>query len=790
MATRKVSWNEKVINETLVSAYARMISHKKGREIFKKWETANLKSLTQTTKSYKIGNSGSDKGKTLVRLPRELRQDLVEKWETELELSGPFSELSKADIVNLMLGQMIKGESLSSAQTNSDAHCLRFLHPDVADQLKNSLNSYLEERDKAQTTKVKATELEFVQSAISAKVIAHWIANNLDVKQTPDDTFDELAPFFNALQRNNPFVWDALCETSFDQDSIDEAVSIVSDATGDQIPSGREEYFAVLRKPFDLGGKGFAADIVAVQGGGGSLIPITQDHAVQLFPSKGSAFISLGLLKGIPGSCEYFPAKLVRSSTGGLNEYRVEEQWNGVAEIIQTESGLHQIETLQDELKALSLKNTSHPIWFKMPDGALISPKTRRDQIITTSFKENWHYIGPNDVPTALVNKGYVRQSLLSEFDFISMAPDGELLAELSKIERQSSNEPTPSFLSNRLDYMIAATQSNTASVSSFIKSFLRQFEKSEAVQDILNDEIKQFASEHAPKLDEMSVEATNLQNTINKLQEQLENRKKQIDRFEKDVKARVQKAVDKSAQNLTSLLDDPVINMILRTQPPANGSTPSATSPVTTLKQYQLPILALSKKTEKRATYKATGLRILSENAIEGLYSELIEFTASGATPMISGPGSFLFASQALATAGYAECQVAQLLFAESIAEAQKALISNTERGTLILPSTEVDHDVLANELTLRAELGNPGGTPSIIVQANLTKVPTNSVVKQFLTPVLANVDPAKPITEDDIADFYDNAGVMPTRLETSLIRRMPDLLKCWYLESLKSAE
>jgi hypothetical protein len=110
MATKKVSWNDKLINETLVSAYARMISHKKGREIFKKWETANLKSLTQTTKSYKIGNSGSDKGKTLVRLASEVRIDLVEKWMAELELSGPFSELSNTDIVNLMLGQMIKGE--------------------------------------------------------------------------------------------------------------------------------------------------------------------------------------------------------------------------------------------------------------------------------------------------------------------------------------------------------------------------------------------------------------------------------------------------------------------------------------------------------------------------------------------------------------------------------------------------------------------------------------------------------------------------------------------------------
>ena len=156
----------------------------------------------------------------------------------------------------------------------------------------------------------------------------------------------------------------------------------------------------------------------------------------------------------------------------------------------------------------------------------------------------------------------------------------------------------------------------------------------------------------------------------------------------------------------------------------------------------------------------------------------------------MISGPGSFLFASQALATAGYVECQVAQLLLAESIAEAQKALISNTGKSTLILPSTEVDHNVLENELTLRAELGNPGENPSIIARATLTKEPANSILMQFLTPTLAKVDPARPVTADDITEFYDNAGGEPTRLETSLIRRMPDLLKCWYLESLKYEE
>lgn len=788
MATKKVSWNDKLINETLVSAYARMISHKKGREIFKKWETANLKSLTQTTKSYKIGNSGSDKGKTLVRLASEVRTDLVEKWMTELELSGPFSELSDTDIVNLMFGQMVKGEPLSTAQKSSDAHCLRLLHPEVSDQLKNALNSYLEDQEKTLTANT-VTPVS-VQSEISAKILAQWIASNLDINQTSDDTFDELAPFFKALQQTNPFVWDALCETSTDQESIDEALSIVSDATGERIPTGRDEYFAVLKKPFDLGGKGFAGDIVAVQGAGGSLIPLARDHAIELFPSKGSAFISLALLKGLPESSEYFPAKLVRSSTGGLNEYRVDHQWNDVAEVIQTESGLHQIETLHEELKALSFKHTSHPIWFKLPDGALISPRTRRDQIITTSFKENWHYIAPSDVPTALVNKGYARQSLLSDFDFISMDLDNDVLSELNQIESHGSDDPIPSFLSNRLNYMIAASQRNTVGASVFIKSFLEQFETSEAVQDILNEEIKQLAAKHAPKIDEMSVEATTLQNTINKLQEQIENRKKQIDRFEKEAKTRVQKAIDKSAQNLASVLDDPLINMLIRTNSRAGDAPPYANSSATNLTHYQLPILALSKKAEKRAVFKAVGLKIVSENDIESLLGELIELTSSGATPMICGPGSFLFASQALATAGYVECQVAQLLFAESIAEAQKALITNTGKSTLILPSTDVDHNVLENELTLRAELGNPGENPSLIARANLTKEPANSIVMQFLTPTLAKVDPERPVTEDDIAEFYDSAGIEPTKLETFMIRRMPDLLKCWYLESLKYEE
>ncbi|MDC1239896.1 hypothetical protein N8Z80_02530, partial [Litorivicinus sp.] len=384
MATKKFSWNEKAINETLILAYSRMISHKKGREIFKKWETANLKSLTQTTKSYKIGNSGSDKGKTLTRLSAEYRANLVEKWKAELELSGPLSDLSDTDIIHLMLGQMINGAPLSTAQKDSDDYCLRLLHPNISDKLKDALNSYLQEQDKIRSEKAQAIEPdpdpepepEPEQSEISAKIVANWVANNMELKQTPDNTFIELAPFFKALQQTNPFVWDALCETSSDQESIDEAVSIVSDATGDQIPAGREEYFVVLQKPFDLGGKGFAGDVVAVQGAGGSLIPITRDHAIELFPTKGSAFISLALLKGLPQSCEYFPAKLVRSSTGGQNEYRVEQQWNDVAEVIQTESGLDQIETLQEELKALSFKHTAHPIWFKLPDGVLLSPKT------------------------------------------------------------------------------------------------------------------------------------------------------------------------------------------------------------------------------------------------------------------------------------------------------------------------------------------------------------------------------------------------------------------------------
>ncbi|MDC1240979.1 hypothetical protein N8Z80_08125, partial [Litorivicinus sp.] len=345
-----------------------------------------------------------------------------------------------------------------------------------------------------------------------------------------------------------------------------------------------------------------------------------------------------------------------------------------------------------------------------------------------------------------------------------------------------------PSFLSNRLDHMIAASHRYTPS---FIKAFLKQCEKSESVQDILNDEIKQLASEQVTKLDEMSGEATALQNTINNLQEQLENRKKQVDRFEKDVKARVQKAIDKSTENLTSVLDDPLINMILRTDTPANDAAPRvASSSATTFKQHLLPILTLSKKTDKRVGFKAAGLRILSETAIEVLYNELIELTASGATPMISGPGSFLFASQALATAGYSECQVAQLLFAESIAEAQRALISNTGKSTLIVPSPEVDHNVLANELTLRAELGNPSSTLSIIAQAKVIKEPTNSIVMQFLTPVLNKVDPARLVTEDDLFDFYEGVGVEPTKLETSRIKRMPDLLKCWYFESLKFEE
>ena len=792
MTTKKSVQHETTISKLLSDGYADIISRKKGGEIFNKWEKSHLRDLTQTTKSYKIGSPVVSKIKTLIRLSEKSQIDLIEKWRDEIELSGPFAELSDSDIVNLTVGQLIAGKKPSETQIKA-GYFLRLLHPEVSGALKSDMNSYTESQEQIQNEKITEIEPEPSQQEISAIVIANWIVDHLDGRQKPDTSFTELAPFFKTLQKINPFAWDKLCEISLDHDSINEAVSIVSEATGDQIPDGRDEYFAVLSKPFDLPGTGFAAHVVAVQGAGNALIPVTRDHAQQLFPHKGSAFISPRILAGLPESCKYFPAKLIRSTSGGQNDYKVEKQWNDIAEVISTEYGVHQIDALHDELKSLSFKNTAHPIWFRLPDGALISPKTRRDQLIATTFKENWRYLPQSHVPQELANKDYIRLSLLSNFQPISLASEKEFFAEWERMNQEELL--ITDSVSNRLYYLDQShndLEKKSAKDRSFASEYAEQllfnFQSMKFMEEILEKEIAKKIAERAPEIDDKTNELKALQEKIHKLKEQAENRKKQTSSIENDLKTRVEKAIKRSAVDLASVLDDPLVNSLLRNDVSTGGHNTLVQKehPTTLSSNLKLPILNLSRKVEKRSLFKKLGIKIHSEADIEGLYAELVEFTRRGQVPFISGPGSFFFASQVLANDEHSDCQVVQLRFAEYIAEAQRALISNTGRNTLILPTEDVDHRILNNELTFRAELENPGNTMSIIVQAKLEKA-LDSVVIPFLTPALNKVDANKTDTADDIFDFYENIDIELTKLKESIIGQMPELLRSWHLQSLK---
>lgn len=780
-------FDEKHFNSLLEMLFALMISHNKGKKVFATWETVHLKQLTQTTRSYKKGANPAEKAKTLVRLPTENKVQLVESWQSEILSSQPQPQLSDDDFISLNFGQMVLGKSLSKEKLSDVGYVIRLLHPTVHEALRTQLLEFHQppaETKSSNQTSSNEPRLEDKNNVeFSLKGLAEWVTSVSLNEQRPDALrYQNLAPFFKEIMEHYVFTWDDLLRLPADDAEIEEAIGYISDTIGDNVPTGKEHYSVVLDKPFDLNGKGFAANVVAVLGANGALTPINESLAKNLFPSRGSAFISPSLLKGIPKSSNYFPAKLIRSQTGGANDYRVESHWTDVAELIRVTVGLDQIELLHDELKSFSFTHSEHQIWFQLPDGALISPRTRKEQLVSTSFRENWQYIAAKDVPAGLAQRGYLQSSHLEQPSVISMDEDSTVHLAIEK----AGSEPISPALSNRLNYLLKAVNESDRTGNDAIELLINQCNESPPIRQLLDQKVEEFVQQRAGQIAEVEEAERSLKESLHELDEKLIERKQQVQEFEKQAQERVKKALKASSTTLTALLDDPLVRNIVQTsmehapplKPSVVGNAADLHSPV--------PTIEIKQVTEQRSNYKKHGVRIESEDEIRSVYEAITNFSLGGPVPRIYGPGATFFATQVFAHAGSSVCSVTELLFAENISLAKKALVSKAEDPSLILETSEVSRDILANEMRLRLELGNPSGVAAILVINDVPDSIEEIFEFIFSTRSLDEIDFDKPISSEELLDFLDDRDTKVRTPDKHIIRRMDPVLLSWLKASL----
>lgn len=722
-----------VLQPVIHDCWRYFIENTPTNRIFREWEKSHLKELIGAYKGYKRTSTTEQKAKAISNLNSNILKSLVIKIDAALgfSLAEKKDDLNKFSIY--MVGLILTDNKEIKLSTNE--YRLTLLFPEVQGKISNllceidyakcsldysgktlitekesntKLMSQTSETDKIKMQLVsKSKEVEKVQAEFTEEGLISSISALLLDERKEKLTFSEdltllLAEFFHAYPTINSRLSDK-AQKAIAQERIQSFSSGVLDSFSTVIGLGLSEYFVVLTDIKELpNSRGLVGDVVAVKSFGNKLIPISKSQAEVFFPSRGSVYISPSMLHDMDG-INILPVIAERSQSGGNNDFRASGLWDGVVEIVSCKSSFYSFQELLEEIKSFTFKGGKHQVWYKLSDGALISPQSRKNRVTTQAFFDKWRYISPVQAIDIGTSMGYHLLEELPDYVLITMQSDLDIIKELRAYDNHEST--LPPHLEVRASYLTNERNSYIRT-SEFLENFVSFISSSEVLANKYRAKLDEHISQHSPEIAELNAKLEELRIEYKNKKSQLISLEAKHQAAQSDLVDHLKSSVEEARNDVTKLFKDPYFAAFLPSMSidrHVEAPTKSESLRVTSPKQLDRLISELDPNKDIPQYIKEMKLPLWKKEAIKQLSLDLTSLINKGYCFEIFGSKSIQLVEFLLALQDKSQYILSISMFAEKVDNALSYVATGGDLDLMIVGIDEKQAPLYANILAYR---------------------------------------------------------------------------------------
>ncbi|EOA9034949.1 hypothetical protein ACIMS2_002339 [Vibrio harveyi] len=574
-----------LLSETCMES---VISYPQFRKGFREWERLHLAQLIRQFKGYKTTLPISSKVKSITKIEHSEQLKLIKYLANSANISLPSSNSEIEKYARFFVGDVVCGGNTVALNDIKDK--MSFLLPPVMNRISELLDDvdyvscalnfsginlieeteYLKDGDEEADTEENVEQITSV-SCLEAPMsldISNILSMNisellLSRENESNSAISQIVFLLNILfsrQENISKIINSKAEKLVDQEILFEFDKSVKNYTANEIPRNVKTYRAILSNIKELPhGKGHVGEIVSIEDYDGQLISISNDIAMDLFPSRGCAYIPQKILNKPIHGFNILPVEIADVKTGGVNDYKVESYWGDVVEIVSCKHGFYDFEQLVEELKSFVFSGGRHSVWFKLSDGSLLSPSTRKDKITTQLFFEKWKYISSDELSSMPLPLPYILRSDLPSPKQITMISDSAVLKELSSLE---GDDLIPEYLIPRVSYLKEASNV-IIKTDEFVSDFVTHFISTKPIDGYYHKFLDDYFNEHSPEMKSMNEELERLSIEIEDRKRKTEELRDKYSELETRLIGRVESRIKNIHNDIVKVTEDPLLMAI-----------------------------------------------------------------------------------------------------------------------------------------------------------------------------------------------------------------------------------
>lgn len=710
---------------------------------FEEWERFHLRDLTSSNKGYKRSSKSSFKAKVVKSLPESAQLSLFEKLAPSYNQESVPSKEQLSEFRKSLASDLLLGEQLNTIND----HPLRFLA--LYPGLLQSVTDELARIDYAQKSQefsgvelLRAADASVPEPTVSVQSIATSFSAATDMlldlalDRKPLDNCDEsgvnFAKALVLISKHSESLAQLITSALILDTDVETIRALKSDIDfqlSEIVPRELNTYRVILTDIFELPhSAGYAGKVCAVETVTGNLIPISEELALELFPTRGGVYIPMSAITESASKSRYLPMVVSKSNHEGANHYRMQSLWSEVDQIVDLKNGLDRYDELVEELKSISMPDNRIKIWFRLEDGSLIAPTSQRSTLTQQAFSEKWQFLSAIKAKEINTVYGFASSTKLDKAISISMASNSQILSEIEYLT--SENKLIPEYLEPRL-VAVKESINSRVSLDDFMCQLVVAMKSREPLASefrlLLEDEIRRTA----PELEGLKKQNESAKSELEDLEQKLSVAVSRLEGVETTLKSKAKEMVKNFKTDLSPILQDPLFLALtdeLRGQQPLRQESTNDLN--STVSQKFSSTIVQFKCEQQRSLLKGLGIKSWPDESIEMFASAAHKLMNSGLTLEIFGENGFQLAHLILGQYESGEYETIVTTFAENIDYACSRLLRSQGPALMITGLDERKVALFRSVLQFRAEVFTTDCAPVIFVTNSSCMATVKSVI------------------------------------------------------------
>lgn len=695
---------QSIISSVYENAVEHLLTQPKIKRSFSKWERLHLGALTSCYSSYKVTLQVKNKARTISHLDAKLRLDFVKYIEQVLD---PLSRtkidiMSKAEkfFSDLLLYLFTNKSQIRNMPNYIGLEALYFIDPEVQE----CLNVLISESIVSSISDINRIKDDKTEKDLSDKndrldnaeksprimpvqdEIFSYILSKFDLSEAPTSQLEQYFDTLSIIIGKNSSLQQAILNRT-DENRPQEIIKNIQHKLGVKVKESvnaliepsLETYNVVLEDIKKLPNDGgYIGEVVAVLGIDGTLVHLPHQMAYELFPQRGSVYISNSHIKEIPSGYKFLPVIAERSSSHGVNEYRLQKYWMDVAEIIDLKYDFFDIDLLINAIKEYRFSGSRHEVWFRLRDGALLSSYSEKKIYSSQAFNEKWRFIESQSANKIGINKGVVLSGDLKNHSSIAMQSDIEVTKQIGDFVK--SGQSLPPHVANRKPYILN-DKNPTLSSSEFIDILVSTYHDSDSLRPLLDKQISRYVQEFEEKILALNEEKNRIESELHSVTEDLLVNKERKESVLKHLDFVLRPKIDNIKNDVVTALQDPILISMFAGK---NGNSPCTGGSNIQQSRMSYPRRLKTSK-EQIKLLSRLKLKFLTDSQIDAITQDLKDLISKGYIFEINGEKSYEFSQLLLCLYNFEEYFNIFSFFAENIEECLNLITESSSMPMVI---------------------------------------------------------------------------------------------------------